>query len=74
MSCNFFLLLQRAWLTPTDGSYREANLDLIEGKDSVARAVVNTVALEPGKHLPGRLALYSEKSMALEMRSLCLWF
>lgn len=39
-------------------------------KDSVARAVVNTVSLEPGNHLPGRLELYSEKSMALEMRSL----
>lgn len=48
MSHTFFiLLLQRVWLNPTDGSYREANLDLIKGKDSAARAVVNTQFLEP---------------------------
>lgn len=43
----FILLLQRVWLNPRDGSYREANLHLIKGKDSAARAVVNTQFREP---------------------------
>lgn len=67
----FIFLLQRAWPDPTDGSNREASLDLIEGKYSAAR---NGKLPIPGvrQSFTRKAEIYSGKSIALENKSLSL--
>lgn len=63
------LLLQTARPAPTDGSYREASLNFIEGKDAAIRTMGIPIP-STAQPFARQAELDSEKSMALAMRHL----